>query len=366
MDTLRRIWLEINLKNVEKNFKHIQSKVFPAAVMPVLKANAYGLGMDAIVEILERAGAKRFALAELREAFFLNKKTQKPLQILGDLLPYEIEGAIKMGLVCPGTSYPQLSRMASLSKALKKTTKIHLLIDSGMGRLGIPIDGAEEVIKKSMRLPHIDIEGIYTHFPHANTPSHPMSKRQVAQFKALLSRLPKIKWMHMANSDGINNIKTSYFNLVRPGLNLYGVFDLQGRKAYELKPALNLKSRLIAKRMLPKGHTIGYGLTYVLKKKTWVGTIPAGYADGLPFAASNRGHVLIQGKKCKIIGRVSMDYTTIDLSPVKTVALGTEVVLIGKSGKLEQTVEDWATLKNSHPYDIICGIGHRVKRVYLD
>jgi alanine racemase len=154
--------------------------------------------------------------------------------------------------------------------------------------------------------------------------------------------------------------------LVRTGINLYGVFDLLGHRAYRLRPSLTWTSRLIARRKLEKGASIGYGCTHILKKATWVGTIPAGYADGIPLAASSKGHVLIRGVRCPILGRVSMDYLTIDLSPVPKAKKGDSVVLVGRSGQQEITVEDWARLKGTHPYDIICSLGARVQREWKE
>jgi alanine racemase len=171
--------------------------------------------------------------------------------------------------------------------------------------------------------------------------------------------------VHLANSDGINNFPDAYFNMVRTGINLYGVFDLLGFQAYKLSPSLTLKSTLLERRLLPAGFTIGYGGTHALFRDTWVGTLPAGYADGVPLAASNSGYVLIRGQACPIIGRVSMDYLTVDLTPCPKAQVGDEVVLVGRSGKREFTIEDWARIKQTHPYDIICSLGQRVERVYL-
>jgi len=151
---------------------------------------------------------------------------------------------------------------------------------------------------------------------------------------------------------------------VRTGINLYGVFDLSGLRTYRLSPTLTLKTALLARRRLPAGYTIGYGATHTLFRDTWVGTVPAGYADGVPLAASNSGEVLIRGKACPIIGRISMDYLTVNLNGCPDARVGDEVVLVGRSGKREITIEDWARIKQTHPYEIICSLGKRVERVY--
>jgi alanine racemase len=247
-----------------------------------------------------------------------------------------------------------------------RCANVHIIIDTGMGRLGLPYYEASKIIPKIIHLPGLKVEGAYSHFSNANNPSHPKTAQQLVLFKQALKAFGNfnIPLIHIANSDAINNFKNSYFDMVRTGINLYGVFDLQGRHAYKLTPTLCLKSRLIAIRTLPAGFTIGYSCTHTLSRETRVGTVAAGYADGVPMTASNSGYVLIGGRQCPIIGRVSMDYITVNLNSHPSARLGDIVVLIGKSRKEEITVEDWAKIKQSHPYDIICSLGSRVERVY--
>ncbi|MDB5051493.1 MAG: alr [Fibrobacteres bacterium] len=337
--------------------------------MAVLKANAYGLGAVAVGEALVAAGADRLGVAELKEAAQLVNRFGVPVQIIGGLLAKEIPECVRLGVVCP---VPDLVTAKAVSREAKKQGRkvtVHIKVDTGMGRLGIPYFNAFKEIKEIRKLSGLVLEGIYSHFPNANNPMHSKSKEQLGLFRTLLRQLEVegivFPLVHMANSDGINNYPESYFNLVRTGINLYGVFDLNGLRSYPLSPSLSLKTTLIAKRRLPAGFTIGYGGTHTLFKDTWVGTVPAGYADGVPLAASNSGQVLVRGKACQIIGRVSMDYLTIDLNGCPASAVGDEVVLVGKSGKEEITIEDWARIKQTHPYDIICSLGNRVERVYL-
>ncbi len=203
---------------------------------------------------------------------------------------------------------------------------------------------------------------------NADHPEHGKTRDQWSAFIRLKQGLAEkgieFPLLHMANSDAINNFPEAYFDMVRTGINLYGVFELQGRQAYALKPTLTLKTTLLARRRLPAGHSVGYGCTHTLFENTWVGTVPAGYADGLPLAASNSGWVLIRGKRCPIIGRVSMDYITVNLNGCPRAAVGDEVVMVGQSGSEFITVEDWARVKQTHPYEIICSLGPRVQRLY--
>ncbi len=339
--------------------------------MAVLKADAYGLGAYPIAEALIEAGVDRLGVAELKEAsqlIKLAKHARVPVQIVGGLLVAEIEDCVRLGVVCPVSDLAMASALSKAARKQGRKAKVHIKVDTGMGRLGVPHFQAHQEIRKILELPALDFEGIYSHFPNANNPMNPKSKDQLALFIDLLDVLGRegitFPLVHMANSDGINNFRASYFNLVRTGINLYGVFDLGGRRTYHLKPSLSLKTTLLAKRRLPAGFTIGYGCTHTLFRDTWVGTVPAGYADGVPLAASNSGKVLIRGRACPIIGRVSMDYLTVDLNGCPTAKVGDSVVLVGKSGQEEITIEDWARVKQTHPYDIICSLGNRVERLY--
>jgi alanine racemase len=365
-----RVWLEIRLDAIRRNFLRIRKTVRPSQVMPVLKADAYGLGALPIAAMLVEAGADRLGVAELKEALALKKRFPKvPVHILSGLLEREIPACVKHGIVCPVSDEAIAVALSRESVRRRRTTPVHIKIDTGMGRLGLPHEDARAAVNRIAKLPGLRLEGLCTHFANANLPRHGKTREQIAIFRALLKQLEAdgltFPLVHMANSDGINNFPEAWFDLVRTGINLYGVFDLQGIRAYHLAPSLTLKSTLLQRRLLPAGSTIGYGGTHALFRDTWVGTIPAGYADGVPLAASNSGRVLIRGKECPIIGRVSMDYITVDLSACPAARVGDEVVLVGKSGRKEFTIEDWARIKQTHPYDIICSLGPRVERVYL-
>lgn len=366
VEEISRVNLTVDLSAVSANFKAIAKKVAPAQVMAVLKANAYGLGVMPMARALVGAGAHRIGVAELKEARVLGREFVVPIHILSGLLPQEVSGAVALGLRCPVTDLEGAKRLSREAVRQKKKVFVHFKVDTGMGRMGFPIEEARRAIGKALILPGLVGEGLMTHFASANHPLDPLTKRQTDSFLKLVGSFEKNRFpiIHMANSDGINNFPGCRGDLVRTGINLYGVFDLEGRHAYRLKPTLSLKTQLIAKRFLPLGHPIGYGSTHILKRDSWVGTLPAGYADGLPLALSNRGEVLVKGRRFPVIGRVSMDYTTVDLTEARGIAVGDEVTLIGKSRGQEITVEDWARLKGTHPYEIICALGPRVARVY--
>ncbi len=367
MSLIFKSQLLIQIKKIQENFLTIKRHVDPCEVMVVLKANAYGLGVGAISKALYKVGAKWFGVANLKEALeikaFFKKKVN--ILILGSLFKEEIKKAIENNFILAIENLELAKLIDKEAKKQKKQIIGHLVIDTGMGRLGIFYEKAFLIIDKILSLSSLKIEGVYSHLSNANLKKDPQTQKQKKRFDIILEKYQNIVWKHLANSDGINNFEETYYNMVRTGINLYGVFDLLGGHAYTLKKTLTLFSSLISLRMLPKGSTIGYGATCILKKDTLVGTIPLGYADGIPYIAGNKGKVLISGEICPIIGRISMDYITVDVSRVKKAKIGDRVVLIGDSEDKSITVEDWACLKESHPYDIICSLGKRIERKYL-
>jgi alanine racemase len=366
-----RVRLEINLSTLRSNLAKIREAVAPCRVMAVLKANAYGLGVSRIAAALSRSGVAAFAVAELNEALAL-QGLGVPVQILGSVLPAEIPAAVEAGIVLPLTDMATAEAVSAESVKQEKTTTCHFVIDTGMGRLGILCDEAEREIRRIVKLPNLRCEGIYSHFPVAYRGGADYTAVQIRDFLALLHALEAegitFAQRHMANSDAVNNFPAAWhapFNVVRTGINLYGSFDLEGRRALKLTSVLTLRARLAAVRTLPSGMHIGYGCTYRLPHRMRVGTVAAGYADGLPLALSNRGHVLIRGRACPVLGRVSMDYTTVSLEQAPDAVCGDEVVCLGGRGPSAVSVEDWAQLKGTHPYEVICSFGSRVAREYV-
>ena len=312
---------------------------------------------------------RHFGVAELNEALTLASKGLRT-QIVGGVLPEEIPSAVAAGVILPATDFEIASLISETAIKQGRKAECHIKLDTGMGRMGILADQAIPEVKRIAALPGIELGGIYSHFPVAYEGGD-ITQEQIGKFRRVLDGLKEsgitFRWIHIANSDAINNVPNAClqpFNLVRTGINLYGTFDLIGKHVLKLRSILTLKTRIVAIRRLPAGTAIGYGQTYRLHCDTMVGTIAAGYADGLPLALSNRGYVLIHGKPCPILGRLSMDYTTVSVESVPEAARGDEVICLGGEGINAIGVDDWATLKGTHPYDIICSFGTRVKRVY--
>ena len=373
----RRVVVEIDLQALVRNYRKIAAHVKPMDVLCVLKANAYGLGVAAYAKALVEAGCTQFGVAEPYEALELLKvlkgRAGVEVQMLSSVLPDEIPEMVKAGVILPMTDLAEAKLVSAAAVKAKRTAKVHFKLDTGMGRLGILAKDALGTIRAVRALPGLDCEGIFSHCPMAYEPKDPFTAKQIKLFTSIVAACAKegirFKKVHMAASDAINNFPETAkapFTLVRTGINLHGSFDPYGRKALKVEPVLTLKTRVAQVRELPAGTTLGYGRTWCLNAPAKVATISAGYADGLPLALTNRGFVFIGGRRCKIVGRISMDYTTVDVSEVKNVKPGDEVVCFGKCGKGSITPDDWAVLKGTHAYDIICSLGNRVQRVVRD
>ena len=368
----RRVWVEIDRKALVRNYRRIAAHVKPLEVLAVLKANAYGLGVADYAKTLYAAGCRYFGVAEPFEAMGLKdclKGKRISIQILSSVLPDEIPAMVRAGVVLPITDLEEAKLVSRAAVKARRTARVHFKLDTGMGRLGILAQDALAVMREVKKLPALDCEGVFSHFPMAYNPKDPFTKRQIRLFKGIVFAAEQegfcFKQVHIAASDGINNFPEAAkkpFTVVRTGINLHGSFDPYGKKVLRVEPVLSLKTRVAQVRELPAGTTLGYGRTWCLAAKTKVATISAGYADGLPLALTNRGFVFIGGKRCPIIGRISMDYTTVDVSAVGNVRPGDEVVCFGRCGKDSITPDDWAALKGTHAYDIICSLGNRVER----
>ena len=369
----RRVVVEIDLQALVRNYRKIAAHVKPMDVLCVLKANAYGLGVAAYAKALVEAGCTQFGVAEPYEALELLKvlkgRAGVEVQMLSSVLPDEIPEMVKAGVILPITDLAEAKLVSAAAVKAKRTAKVHFKLDTGMGRLGILAKDALGTIRAVKALPGLDCEGIFSHCPMAYEPKDPFTAKQIKLFTSIVAACAKegirFKKVHMAASDAINNFPETAkapFTLVRTGINLHGSFDPYGRKALKVEPVLTLKTRVAQVRELPAGTTLGYGRTWCLNAPAKVATISAGYADGLPLALTNRGFVFIGGRRCKIVGRISMDYTTVDVTDVPGVKAGDEVICFGKCGRDAITPDDWAALKGTHAYDIICSLGTRVQR----
>ena len=366
----KRVWTEFHGDRLVSNYWRMVERVRPARVLCVLKANAYGLGVDLVAKALYGAGCRLFGVADPFEALELKGLCPgSHVQMLSGVLPGEIPDMVKEGIVLPAIDLATARLVSRAACRLGTKARMHFKVDSGMGRLGVPVSGAMDVLSKAAALPSLEIEGVFSHLATAGTPGDAYALAQIADFKAFLrdarSAGFRFKAVHIAASDAINNFPQCArrpFNMVRAGIDLYGSFDPNGRRELGVECVFSLKTRVAQVRTLPAGTSLGYLRTWRLGRRSRIATIAAGYADGLPLALSNRGNVLVNGRLCPVVGRISMDYATVDVSGAGDVRPGDEVVCLGSDGRHSVFPDDWAAAKGTHAYDIICSLGRRVER----
>ena len=364
-------WAEIDLDALVHNFKEIRKKVGPdVGVMAIVKAQGYGHGMVQVSRPLEKEGVNYFGVTSPSEAFSLRKEGIKSsILILGPTMLGEIGKIIKKDITQTICTKEMALVLQGECKKLKKRFKVHIEIDTGMGRTGVPHQRALKLIKEIIKIPELEVEGIFTHFSTADEENKSFTKEQIKRFKEVLEKLEgegiDIPLRHAANSAGVLNFPESYFNMVRPGLALYGIYPSEYvSRSLDLHPVMSLKSKVTYLKRVKKGATISYGKTYVTDKDTTIAILPIGYEDGYNRLLSNKGEVIIKSKRVRIAGRVCMDQTILDVGEVPDVKVGDEVVLIGKQGKEKVSVEEIAKRVNTVPHEVVCRIAERVPRIY--
>jgi len=364
----RPTWAEVNLNNLEHNFREVKS-LLPAEVkvLVTVKADAYGHGLIAVSKRLSSCGVDYLGVASIDEGIKLRKAGVKtPILLLGLILKEHIQPLFSYQLTPTVCDFEFAFALNHKAAKLNKPISLHIKVDTGMGRIGVLYDGAFNLIEKIHNLKFIKIDGIFTHFPLADT-NRKFTISQIKLFNKLVIDLLKrgigIPLIHAANSIGLIDYKDSHFTLVRPGLVIYGLHPKQGLKI-NLKPVLSLKTRVIFIKQVPAGYGVSYGHAYITKRRTHIATLPIGYGDGYPRNLSNLGWILIGNEKMRISGRICMDQIMVDVGRQK-LKIGDEVVLIGKQGTQEITTEELARLSKTIPYEIVCGLGSRIPRIYI-
>ena len=363
----RPTWAEIDLDALEHNFRQAKKIAGEKVkIMVTVKADAYGHGIIPVSRVLAKEGLDYLGVASIDEGIVLRKaKINLPILVLGITLPEHLEPIVKYNLIQTVCTEDLASILNKTAKSMHKKARVHVKVDTGMGRLGVSLDEAPNFIRKIKRLKYLDLEGIFTHFPLADTDTR-FTNEQISVFNRLISDLEgdgiTFRLKHAANSMGLIGYPQSRFNMVRPGLMVYGIYPKR-HLVINLKPVLSLKTRVVFLRRFPGGKGISYGHSYITKKETTIVNLPIGYGDGYPRNLSNIGPVIIKGKRFTISGRICMDQTLVDVGNLKT-GIAEEVVLIGSQGKEKISSEELARLSGTIPYEIVCGIGARVPRVY--
>lgn len=363
----RPLWIEVDLKALSNNVKAIKKTVGrDVCVVATIKQQAYGHGLVNVAKALSQNGIDFFGIGSLEEAVILRRnKIKADLLILTALDKKYVNECIKYKVVPTVVDLDFARALNNQAKKYNKRAVVHVKIDTGMGRIGPEYTSAEDFILKLKKLSNLKIEGLYTHFPSADS-DRKFTLSQIDIFNGLVKRLRacgiEFKYLHCANSIGVAKYKNSHFNMVRPGLILYGVKTLPMK--LKLKPVLSLKTKIVFLKEFKKGKTIGYGRTYTAKKDTKIATIAVGYADGYLWGLSNKAKVLIDGKFCPLVGRVCMDHCMVDVSKVKNIKVGSVVTLIGKDKTNNVTASELAKLANTIDYEIVSRLSLKIPRIY--
>ncbi|NLO38700.1 MAG: alanine racemase [Ruminiclostridium sp.] len=370
-----RTWAEINLDHIGHNVREIAKRVGKMTeMMAVVKADAYGHGIFETVPTLLESGASRLAVSMLDEAIQLRDIGVKvPILVLSYTDPVRAEEIIEYGITQTVFSHDLAQALSKAAVKLGKQARIHIKIDTGMTRVGFsPGYSAIKDVVEINQLPGIIIEGLFSHFASADEAEREYTLLQYEMFESIVQELNRIGILipvkHISNSGGILQYPTLDLDMVRPGIILYGLYpsDEVDKTVIELKPAMSLKAKVVMVREVEPGVPVSYGRTYTTKRKSRIATIPIGYADGYSRLLSNTGRVLIHGEYAPVLGRVCMDQCMVDVTDIPTpVKTGDEVVLFGKQGNREITVEEVAALSQTVNYEVVCLIGKRVPRVYL-
>lgn len=371
-----RVYAEINLDHIRFNVKNIQRRIGDETkILAIIKADGYGHGSIPIAKFLSKEKlVYGFGVSTVREAVVLRKAgIEEPILILGYVLPADFITVIDYSITTTVFQYETARMLSEVAKAKNKTAKIHIKIDTGMGRIGFAADDScvEEICRIS-ELPGIETEGIFTHFACADHKDKTSANKQKALFYGILDKLSQrgvsIPVRHMCNSAGIIEFDGEFLDLVRAGIIIYGLYpsDEVNKDNVKLLPAMSIKSRVVYVKEIRKGMTVSYGSDFVAEKNTRIATISMGYADGFYRSLSGKGEVLIRGKRAKIVGRVCMDQMMVDVTDIPDVEQGDVVTVFGKDGSEEITFEEASETAGTINYEFICGFARRVPRIYIE
>jgi len=376
---IRSTVAHIDLGAIKANFRSIvaflasrprESGAGPPRVIAVVKANAYGHGAAPVALALEQAGAGMLACADIEEAVVLRRAgVAAEILIFGALSVSDLDGLVEFRLT-PTISTPTAA--AAVERTARRRgvrLRYHLKIDTGMHRLGLRFDNLARTVPGLLASPHLELAAVYTHFATADDPDHPLMDLQRGRFERACRTLREMgagaAVRHAANSAALLRDPRVWYDAIRPGLLLYGVVPPPLASTLPLQPAMSLRSRLVAIKGLRPGDSVGYGARFTADRPCTIGVVPAGYADGLDVRLTGRGSVLVSGRRAPIVGTVSMDMITVDLTGVPA-RPGDEVVLLGAQGDEAPRIDvrEMAAAVGTIPWETLCRIGTRIERIY--
>jgi alanine racemase len=364
-----RCWVEVDLDALRQNVAAIRQRIGAhAKLMAVVKADAYGHGLRPVAATLMQCGVDAFAVANLGEALMLRHIGGPgwPILLFGSALPFETQKIVEQDITPTLSTVEEAQCFASEAARQGKHLRVQIEVDTGMGRVGLWHEDAPEQIQRIAALPELEVEALYTHFPSAD--EHMDVTRQELEAFLQVAKTVRdagiaIPCLHAANSAGLLNLTEAVLDMVRPGLLLYGI---GGTIPGEFQPALTFKARVAFVKSVVAGRTISYGQTFVASKPMRIATVAAGYADGFSRSLSNKAEALLGGKRCRVVGRVTMDQIMVDVTEALEVQCGDEVVFIGRQENAEITAAEVAGWEETIPWEVLCGITKtaRVPRVY--
>jgi alanine racemase len=369
-------FVTVDLDAISHNVEVLSKYAGSAAVMAVVKADGYGHGLVPSARAAIRGGASWLGVAQLSEAMALrNNEIQVPLLSWLHVPGSDFAGAISAGIDLSVSALWSLSEIADAARGLERTARIHLKVDTGLGRNGAFGDDWQTLLSAARRLESegvVRIVGVWSHFVYADEPTHPTVRRQEERFALAVADAERagcdLEVRHIANSAATLTNPGAAFDLVRPGLAVYGLSPvplLGDPQSFGLTPAMTLSADLAVTKQVPAGQGLSYGHQYVTSQDTTVGLVPMGYADGIPRNATNVGPVSVGGTRRTVAGRVCMDQFVVDLGPASTARAGDPVILFGAGDSGEPTAQDWAEATETISYEIVSRIGSRVPRIYL-
>jgi alanine racemase len=367
---MRPTYLEVNLPRLRKNVEAIRSHVVPARVMVMIKANAYGHGVDGVAPFIEPY-VDYFGVALPEEGIHLRELgVTKSILVAGGTLPEQVRFFADYDLTLTGSSIELLDAAEEISRSTGRRIKTHLKIDTGMERVGVREYEAEMLIEKSAACSHLAIEGIYTHLANSELRDKTNSSLQLERFQEVLSiydkrSMPVPLLRHVCNSGGILNLPEAHFDIVRPGLLFYGVYPGdEVDRVVDVKPALTWRSRVAYSKITRPGRPVGYGSLWQTQAETRIVTIPCGYADGYFRRMTNQAQIILNGRKYPQVGRICMDQFMVNVGDDEA-RVGDGVVLLGESEDERISAEDLAGWMGTNEYEVLTNISARVPRVYI-
>ncbi|MGM0472063.1 MAG: alanine racemase [Bacillota bacterium] len=373
LSKLRPAWAEINLDYLADNIRQIRDHLAAdTELMTVLKADGYGHGAYQVAQVALANGTDRLAVAILDEALALRQAglTDVPILILGWTPPDLAVEVVKHDLTQTIYSYQAAKSLSQAAVRLDQKAKVHLKVDTGMGRIGLQPDEVLDLMRRIDELSNLEVEGIYTHFAAADEGDKEYTYHQLEQFQQVITNLRaagfEVPLTHAANSAAALDLPTTELDMVRVGILTYGLLPSQSvEQSLDLTPVLSLKARVCHVKEVPPGTDISYGRTYTTASRAKIATLPLGYEDGYSRLLSSQGEVLIKGQRVPIVGRVCMDQLMIDVSKIESVEVGEVVTLLGRDDLEEINARELADQIGTINYEVVCMISKRIPRVYL-